>query len=132
MNKRISISLLLLFVSFQSIYTRIITTNDLKAALSEANPGDTIELKSGTYRDVPYSLKNGTYEKKIKIKIAPNADVDFVGTSSSCIFDDMYIHDVVFEGEMYLHRALCGIKLLNSSYINITGLFIANLEKKEF
>ena len=42
----------------------------------------------------------------------------------------MYIHDVVFEGEMYLHRALCGIKLLNSSYINITGLFITNLEQQ--
>ena len=130
MNKRISISLLLLIVSFQTIYTRIITTDDLKAALAEANPGDTIELKSGYYRDVPYTLKNGTYEKKIKIKSAPNADVDFMGTPSSCIFDDMYIHDVIFEGEMYLHRALCGIKLLNSSYINITGLFIVNIEQQ--
>ena len=127
MSKKISISLLLLFVSLQSIYTRIITTNDLKAALSEANPGDTIELKSGYYRDVPYTLKNGTYDKKIKIKSAPNADIVFKGTSSECIFDDMYIHDVTIEGEMHLYSAYCGIKLLNSSYINITGLYIAEM-----
>ena len=127
MNKRISISLLLLFVSLQSICARIITTNDLKAALSEANPGDTIELKSGYYTKVPYTLKNGTYEKKIKIKSAPNAEVIFESTFSRCIFEDKYIHDVTFEGEMSLNTAYCGIKLLNSSYINITGLTISQI-----
>ena len=51
--------LLILFAIFQLINSRIISTNDLKDALSQAEPGDVIELKSGTYRDVPYTLKNG-------------------------------------------------------------------------
>ena len=124
MNKRIYIyiSLLLLLISFQSIYSRIITTNDLKEALSQANPGDTIELKSGKYSDFPYSLKNGTWDKKIKITPAPNAWVYFEGKSSSCVFEDMFIHDVIIEGPMDIYSAYCGIKLMNSSNINITKL----------
>ena len=46
---------LILFAIFQLTNSRIISKNDLKDALSQAEPGDVIELKSGTYRDVPYN-----------------------------------------------------------------------------
>ena len=50
---------LILFAILQLTNSRIISTNDLKEALPQAQPGDIIELKSGIYKDVPYTLKNG-------------------------------------------------------------------------
>lgn len=52
-----SILSLILLLIFSMINSKLIPTNDLKLALSEAEPGDIIELKSGIYRDAPYSLK---------------------------------------------------------------------------
>ena len=34
----------------------------------------------------------------------------------------MFIHDVIIEGPMDIYPAYCGIKLMNSSNINITKL----------
>ena len=62
--------LILTLILFSLINSKLIPTNDLNAALSEAEPGDIIELKSGIYRDVPYNLKSGLQGKPIKIKSA--------------------------------------------------------------
>ena len=75
--------LILTLILFSLINSKLIPTNDLNAALSEAEPGDIIELKSGIYRDVPYNLKSGLQGKPIKIKSAAKADVVFSGTQTS-------------------------------------------------
>ena len=122
--------LLILFAIFQLINSRIISTNDLKDALSQAEPGDVIELKSGTYRDVPYTLKNGTWGYPIKIKSAANAEVIFEGDPNKSMFEAYYVHDVVIEGPMKLYTALHGFKILNSTNINITGLYMADMKRQ--
>ena len=129
MNSKIYL-VFLLIAFFELISSRTITTSDLEAALSEANPGDTILLKLGQYYRVPYRLKNGTEGKPITIKSAPNAPVTFSGTSTKCIFEADYIHDVVIEGPMVLQNALCGLKMLNSRNVNITGLSISNVKRE--
>ena len=130
MFKKISIELLLLLLTFQTIYTRIITTNDLKDALSQVNPGDTIELKSGKYVFSYNTLKNGTKENKIKIKSAPNADVTFTGSSDRCVFEAESIHDVIFEGPMSIDGALCGFKFKHCYNINITDVRFFDIQQQ--
>ena len=130
MDKQICIILLLLIASFQLINAKIITTDNLHNALSQAEPGDTIELKSGTYRNHSYQFKNGTEEKKITIRSAPNAQVYFIGTPSKCIFEVEYIQYVGFEGPMELKDALCGFNIYSSMYINITNISIYNMNQQ--
>ena len=50
------------------ITSKTITTTDLASAISQASAGDTIEIKSGTYTAVPYSLRSGSEGKPITIK----------------------------------------------------------------
>ena len=66
-------SFLILLAILQLINSRIISTNDLKEALPQAQPGDIIELKSGIYKDVPYTLKKWYMYKGIsnKNKVSP-------------------------------------------------------------
>ena len=64
MYKKISMALFLLLIAFQSIYTKVITTYSLEVALREVEPGDIIELKSGTYRAIQYQFKNGTKKER--------------------------------------------------------------------
>ena len=91
-----SILSLILLLIFSMINSKLIPTNDLKLALSEAEPGDIIELKSGIYRDAPYSLKSGSQGKPIIIRSATYADIVFSGNQNSCIFNgertSIYIH----------------------------------------
>ena len=130
MDKQICIILLLLIASFQLINAKIITTDNLHNALSQAEPGDTIELKSGTYRNHSYQFKNGTEEKKITIRSAPNAQVYFIGTPSKCIFDVEYIQYIEFEGPMVLKDALCGFNIYSALYINITNISIYDMNQQ--
>ena len=122
MYKKISIALFLLLLAFQSINTKVITTNNLKEALSQVNPGDTIELKSGTYQYVQYQLKNGTQKERITIKSAPNAEVYFKSSSSNCVFEATGLRYVTFEGPINIIDSLCGFKLINSYSVNITDV----------
>ena len=122
-------SFLILLAILQLINSRIISTNDLKEALPQAQPGDIIELKSGIYKDVPYTLKNGTRSYPIKIRSAPNAEVEFEGDPTKCIFEASFVHDVIIEGPMRLATSFCGLKILNSTNINITGLYIVNMKQ---
>ena len=121
---------LILFAILQLTNSRIISTNDLKEALSQAEPGDVIELKSGYYMDAPYTLKNGTRGYPIKIKSAPNAEVIFEGNPTKSMFEGFYVHDVIIEGPMKIYTALVGFKLLNCSNINITGLYMADMKQQ--
>ena len=128
MNRQI-LSVILL-ISFSLINSKLIPTNDLKSALSEAEPGDIIELKSGIYRDAPYNLKSGLPGYPIKIKSAPYADVVFSGTQNSCIFEGNRASYITIEGEMVFQNALCGIKAMNSNNINITGVIITDTKEQ--
>ena len=130
MEKQIYTLFLLLIASLQLINTRTITTNDLHQALYEAKPGDIIELKSGFYRNHSYVLKNGTFSMPIKIKSAPNAQVYFIGQPDECIFEAERLQYVTFEGPMVLRDALCGFKIVDSSYINITNISIDNMSQQ--
>jgi len=120
----------ILLISFSLIDSKLIPTNDLKSALSEAEPGDIIELKSGIYRDAPYSLKSGLPGYPIKIKSASYADVVFSGTQNSCIFEANSASYITIEGEMVFKNALCGIKAMNSNNINITGVIITDTKEQ--
>ena len=125
--------LIFLLIAFiQLVNAKVIASNNLTEALSQVEPGDTIELKTGPYKDVPYRLKNGTSGKPIKIKSAPNSYVDIIGKPYYCIFEDDYIHDVIFEGPMVLRNALCGFRFGYSSNINITGIAIYNMRRQSF
>ena len=130
MNKQIYALTLLLIASWQLINTRTITTNDLHEALYEAEPGDTIELKTGYYRNHSYALKSGKFTKPIRIKSAPNAYVHFFGSPDECIFNAENLEYVSFEGPMVLEGALCGFNLANSSFINITGVSIYDMRQQ--
>ena len=60
----------------------------------------------------------------IKIRSAPNAEVIFEGDPNKSMFEAYYVHDVVIEGPMKLYTALHCFKILNSTNINITGLYM--------
>ena len=122
------ISLLLFFIGISFIISKTITSNNLADAISKASPGDTIELKSGTYSSVPYGLKSGTEGKPITIKAAPNAEVVFTGTSTSCIFDTYGISYVNIEGPFELKNAYCGAKLMSSNHVTVSGLKIHDVQ----
>ena len=104
------------------------TTNDLKSALSQALPGDTIELKAGTYSSVPYTLKSGVEGKPITIKAAPKANVIFTGSTTTNIFDVFNIKYVNIEGPFELKNANIGIKLTQVQHINVSGLKIHDVQ----
>ena len=141
MEKQMYALLLLLIASLQLINTRIITVSDhlgdlpdLHQGLSEAQPGDTIELKSGFYRNYSYILKSGLYGKPIKIKSAPNAQVYFLNDwdvpDEICFFEGENIQHVTIEGPMIFQDASCAFKLINSSYIKITNVSIYNMRQQ--
>ena len=125
MDKQIYILLFLLSASLQLINAKVITTNDLYDALTQAGIGDTIELKSGVYRNGSYTLKSD-----ITIKPAPNAEVIFIGTPNKCIFEGEFIQYVEFYGPMVLKDALCGFKLINTHGIKIVNISIYNMRQQ--
>ena len=124
-----SILSLILLLIFSMINSKLIPTNDLKLALSEAEPGDIIELKSGIYRDAPYSLKSGSQGKPIIIRSATYADIVFSGNQNSCIFNGEETSYISIEGPMVFKNALCGIEILNGYSINITGIIVTDMKE---
>ena len=119
---------LLFLLGLSLIASKTITTSDLASAISQASAGDIIEIKSGTYSSVPYSLRSGTKEKPITIKAAEGAKVVFVGTPTSCIFDTYGISYLNIEGPFELKNAYCGVKLMNSNHVNVSGLKIHDVQ----
>ena len=121
---------IILFLSFLfSINTKTITTKDLSSALSEASPGDIIELKSGTYSSVPYRLTSGTKGKPIVIKAEKGGNVIFTGTNSICIFDFNGVSYASIEGPFELKNAKCGVKAMDVDNVKISGLKIHNIQQ---
>ena len=118
----------LFLVGLSLISSAIISTNDLADAIAKAAPGDTIEIKAGTYSKVPYGLRSGTEGKPITIKAAKGAKVIFTGTQSSCIFDTYGISYVNIEGPFELKNAYCGAKLMNSRYVKVSGLTVHDVQ----
>ena len=121
-------SFCLIFLLISLITSKTITTNDLKSAISQASPGDTIELKAGTYSSIPYTLKSGSAGKPITIKAAPNAKVIFIGSTTTNIFDVYNIQYVNIEGPFELKNANIGIKLTQVQHINVSGLKIHDVQ----
>ena len=80
-------SFVLFLITLSLIVSKTITTTDLKSAISQASPGDTIELQSGTYTDVHYGLPSGTEGNPITLKAAEGAEVIFIGDYSTYIFE---------------------------------------------
>ena len=119
---------LLLLIELALVSSKVISTNDLKGALSQVNPGDIIELQSGLYEDIPYYLKGGTSGNPIKIKSAPGATVIFSGNEKNCIFFAKGISYLTIEGPMEFEDSRCGVEILNGKYINITGLDIHDMK----
>ena len=127
MNKSLSIILLLLI--FVQTTSKVISTNNLKSALTQAVAGDIIELKSGFYRDAPYTLKSGSKGNPIKIKSASKATVVFEGTKTSCIINGDGVSNVIIEGPMELMEARCGVNIRNGNSITISGLTIKGTQE---
>ena len=122
------ISICIFFIGLSLIASKTISTNDLKSALSQAVPGDIIELKTGTYNSVPYGLKSGTEGKPITIKAASNAKVVFTGTTTSIIFEQYQPRYVNIEGPFELKNAKIGITLYQAEHVNISGLKVHDIQ----
>jgi len=121
-------SLLLFLIGLSFIVSKTITSSDLTSALNQASPGDTIELKSGTYSNVPYGLKSGTEGKPITIKAAANAKVVFVGTPSQFIFEQYQPKYVNIEGPFELKNCKRGVSLYQAYHVNISGLIVHDVQ----
>lgn len=128
MSRKIFPLIFLLLLSL--IYSKTITTTDLASAISQASAGDIIQIKSGIYKNVPYRLKSGSQGSPITIKAAPGATVTFTGTASSCIFDVYSVSYVNIEGPFELKNALCGAKIMNANYVNISGLTVHDVQQQ--
>ena len=122
---------ILLLIQFSLTYSKIIETDNLNLAISEALPGDTILLKAGIYSSIPYNLKSGEEGKLITIKAIDGDSVMFIGNkeSSSCIFELNEISYISIEGPFELKDAFCGIKAMDVSNIKISGLTIHDTQQ---
>lgn len=121
---------LFLLFEFPIFYSKTIQANDLSSAINEASPGDIIELESGTYSSIPYNLTSGTEGYPIIIKPLEGASVKFTGTKENCIFEFQKISYISIKGPIELDNSLCGIKAMDVSNIEISGLKIHNMEKQ--
>ena len=124
-----SLIIFLFLIELSLISTKTIFSSDLKNALSQASAGDTIELESGTYSSVPYSLKSGTYGNLITLKAKEGAKVIFTGNSNSCIFDFYGISYASIEGPFELKNSFCGVKAMNVEHVKISGLKVHNTQQ---
>ena len=111
------------------LYSKIIQTKDLSSALSNASPGDIIELHSGTYNSIPYRLKSGNKDKPIILKAVEGSNVVFTGTNTLCIFEFSGISYASIEGPFELKDAFCGVKAMDVSNVKISGLKIHNTQQ---
>ena len=122
---------LLSLIKILLITTKTIITKDLQNSLSQAEPGDIIELSSGTYSQSPYKFsKSGAPDNPIIIKPQSGASIKFTGSNEGCIFELNGISYVNIQGNMELSNAKCGIKVSDSNNIIIKGLNIHNINQE--
>ena len=121
-------SLLLFLIGLSLIVSKTITTTDYASAIRQASPGDTIELLTGTYSNVPYGIPSGSEGKPITIKAAPNAKVVFVGTTSKYIFEQYQPKYVNIEGPFELKTCNRGVSIYQGYHVTISGLTIHDVQ----
>ena len=121
-------SLLLFLIGLYLIVSKTITTTDYASAIRQASPGDTIELLTGTYSNVPYGIPSGSEGKPITIKAAPNAKVVFVGTTSKYIFEQYQPKYVNIEGPFELKTCNRGVSIYQGYHVTISGLTIHDVQ----
>ena len=115
----------LLLLEISTIFSITITTTDLSQALSQASPGDIIEIKAGTYTQVPYRLKSGSNGKPITIKAVKGETVKFTTPSTNmCIFEFSGVSYAKIEGPFELTGGKCGVKAMDVSNVIISGLTV--------
>lgn len=119
----------LFLLNFAIIYSKTINTDNLDLAISEASPGDIIELKSGEYSSIPYKLKSGKEGSPIIIRAEKNSNIYFKGSKDKCIFELNEISYISIEGPFELKDSLCGIKAMDVTNIKISGLTIRNMRE---
>ena len=125
-----SLYLFLLLLEISTIFAKTYTTNDLASALSNASPGDIIELKAGTYSQVPYRLVSGSSGKPITIKAVKGATVKFsTGSKTICIFDFNGVSYANIEGPFELVGGLCGVKAMDVTNVKISGLKVHDTQQ---
>ena len=123
-------SFVLFLIGLSFIVSKTITTNskDLKTAIYTAVPGDTIELQTGTYTNVPYSLPSGSEGKPITLKAAEGAKVVFVGTYSKYIFEQYQPQFLNIEGPFEMKQCGRGVSIYQGYKINISGLTVHDVQ----
>ena len=123
--------LFLLFIKIILLGALDVTPQNFKAHLSTAESGSILELTSGTYKDTPYKLSNsGKVGNPITIKLKSQANAIFEGQNEGCIFELNGKSYINIEGEMELSNAECGIKVVDSNNIIITGLKLHDMKKE--
>jgi hypothetical protein len=115
-------------IGLSLIVSKTITTTDYASAIRQASPGDTIELLTGTYSNVPYGIPSGSEGKPITIKAAPNAKVVFVGTTSKYIFEQYQPKYVNIEGPFELKTCNRGVSIYQGYHVTISGLTIHDVQ----
>ena len=125
---------LFLFILFTNIIllgALEVNPQTFKALLSTAESGSILELTSGTYKDAPYKLSNsGKVGNPITIKLKSQDNVKFESSNEGCIFELDRKSYINIEGEMELSNAECGIKVVDSNNIIITGLKLHDMKKE--
>ena len=121
-------SLVLFLIGLSFIVSKTITTTDLTTAISQASPGDTIELQTGTYSNVPYGIPSGTEGNPITIKAAEGAEVVFVGDYSKYIFEQYQPKYVNIEGPFELKTCGRGVSIYQGYQVNISGLTVHDVQ----
>jgi len=121
-------SLVLSLIGLSLIVSKTITTTDLKSAISQASPGDTIELESGTYTDVPYGLPSGSEGNPITLKAAEGAEVVFVGDYSTYIFEQYQPKYLNVEGPFELKTCARGVSIYQGYQVTFSGLTVHDVQ----
>ncbi len=121
-------SFVLFLIGLSLIVSKTITTTDLKSAISQASPGDTIELQSGTYTDVPYGLPSGSEGNPITLKAAEGAEVVFIGDYSTYIFEQYQPKYLNVEGPFELKTCARGVSIYQGYQVKFSGLTVHDVQ----
>ena len=121
-------SFVLFLIGLSLIVSKTITTTGLKSAISQASPGDTIELQSGTYTDVPYGLPSGTEGNPITLKAAKGAEVIFIGDYSTYIFEQYQPKYLNVEGPFELKTCARGVSIYQGYQVKFSGLTVHDVQ----
>ena len=123
---------LIIFEAFILTKSINVTPSNFKEILSNAKPGDILELSAGTYNNAPYIIStNGELGKPITIRPVSGSKVLFKGAANeNCIFELDTISYINIEGNMEISNAFCGIKAIDCASLLIKGLYIHDINEQ--